>query len=112
MLAQAQSTSPQHAPITDYDSFVIITHRGMRSHAPENTIAAFESALLHGFPHIELDAMLSKDGECVVFHDDTLNRTTDEAGPACEVRVVAQLPTYIPQLEPCMRYHNLSAFRK
>jgi glycerophosphoryl diester phosphodiesterase len=52
----------------------------MRSHAPENTMAAFQAALSHGFPHIELDVQLLADGTCVVFHDDTLDRTTDSSG--------------------------------
>lgn len=64
----------------DNTDFVVIAHRGMRSHAPENTLAAFRSALQHGFQHIELDAMTSADGHCIVFHDDTLARTTDGHG--------------------------------
>ena len=51
-------------------------HRGLhkRSKAiPENSLAAFEAAASYGYG-IELDVQLSKDGQVVVFHDDTLNR--------------------------------------
>ena len=65
--------------------FVVIAHRGMRSHAPENTISAFKIALQNGFPHIELDVQLTADNVCVVFHDDNLDRTSNGSGPLCQV---------------------------
>jgi glycerophosphoryl diester phosphodiesterase len=58
----------------------IIAHRGASAHAPENTIAAFRLALEQGADGIELDVMLSKDGQLVVIHDDTVDRTTDGKG--------------------------------
>jgi glycerophosphoryl diester phosphodiesterase len=70
--------------------FLVIAHRGAPNHAPENTLAAFDKALALGFPHIELDAQLSADGVPVVFHDDTLERTTDGAGPLA-ARTLAEL---------------------
>ncbi|MCF0137606.1 MAG: glycerophosphodiester phosphodiesterase [Oscillospiraceae bacterium] len=51
-------------------------HRGLHKRdktVPENSIAAFERAASKGYG-IELDVQLSKDGQVVVFHDDTLNR--------------------------------------
>jgi len=61
--------------------FLIIAHRGAPNHAPENTLAAFDKALELGFTHVELDAQLTADGVAVVFHDSTLERTTDGSGP-------------------------------
>jgi glycerophosphoryl diester phosphodiesterase len=58
----------------------IIAHRGASIHAPENTLAAFQLALEQQADGIELDAMLSKDGQVVVIHDDTVDRTTDGSG--------------------------------
>ena len=43
-------------------------------------MSAFHLALTHGAPAIELDAKLTADGEIVVFHDRTLDRTTDGTG--------------------------------
>ena len=57
----------------------IIAHRGARSLAPENTIAAASHALQAGADMWELDVTLTADGELIVLHDDTLNRTTNVA---------------------------------
>jgi glycerophosphoryl diester phosphodiesterase len=61
-----------------------IAHRGASALAPENTTAAFEKAVGLGADAIELDLHLSRDGELVVIHDDTLDRTTDGLGPVYE----------------------------
>jgi len=58
----------------------IIAHRGASAYAPENTLASFELALRQGADAIELDAKLSADGQVVVIHDHTVNRTTDGFG--------------------------------
>lgn len=60
-----------------------IAHRGLhdlKRGVVENSLLAFEAAIRHGFP-IECDVQLSGDGEAMVFHDDTLERLTSEAGP-------------------------------
>ncbi|HEX2697272.1 MAG TPA: glycerophosphodiester phosphodiesterase family protein [Anaerolineales bacterium] len=59
---------------------IIFAHRGASAYAPENTIAAFELAAAQGADAIELDAKLTADGEVVVFHDLTLDRTTKSVG--------------------------------
>ncbi len=51
-------------------------HRGHRAVRPENTLTAFEMAVGH-FDFIELDIQPSHDGTLMVFHDETLERTTD-----------------------------------
>lgn len=60
---------------------LVIAHRGHRAAAPENTMAAFEAAAESGADMIELDVTRSRDGHLVVIHDDTLDRTTNGAGP-------------------------------
>lgn len=59
---------------------VVLAHRGDRVHAPENTLPSFELAFSHGADAIELDARLTADGHIVVFHDATLERTTNGKG--------------------------------
>jgi glycerophosphoryl diester phosphodiesterase len=54
-----------------------IAHRGARSLAPENTIAAARKALDLGADMCELDVQMTADGELVVLHDDTLQRTSN-----------------------------------
>jgi len=60
-------------------------HRGTGTNGPdnpypENTIPSFEQAVIEGAQMIELDVMHSADGELMVIHDDTVNRTTDGEG--------------------------------
>jgi glycerophosphoryl diester phosphodiesterase len=57
-----------------------MAHRGARRGAPENTMAAFRLAAEMGADGLELDAQLCKDGEAVVIHDFTVDRTTDGRG--------------------------------
>ena len=59
---------------------LVIAHRGFSGAAPENTLSAFRKAIEAGSDMIELDVHLSLDGEVVVIHDDTLNRTTAGKG--------------------------------
>lgn len=65
-------------------------HRGASGTNPENTMLAFRAALEHGAEGFELDIHQTADGEIVVFHDDTLGRTTDGTGTVRE-RTLADL---------------------
>lgn len=58
----------------------IIGHRGMAAQAPENTLIGFKKAAQCGLNWVEFDVRRCKSGEWVVFHDDTLNRTTNGQG--------------------------------
>lgn len=55
-------------------------HRGASGYAPENTIAAFRKAVQMKADGVELDIQLSKDGEPVVIHDETVDRVSDREG--------------------------------
>lgn len=59
---------------------LVIAHRGASGVAPENTLAAFRRAVEIGADMVELDVQLSRDGQVMVFHDDSLERTTDGSG--------------------------------
>ncbi|HUS16412.1 MAG TPA: glycerophosphodiester phosphodiesterase family protein, partial [Chloroflexia bacterium] len=58
-----------------------VAHRGGASTAPENTLAAYRNAQAAGILTWEMDVQLTTDGRLAVFHDDTLDRTTDGSGP-------------------------------
>jgi glycerophosphoryl diester phosphodiesterase len=58
----------------------VIAHRGGSKLRPENTLASFDHALSLGVDALECDVHLSRDGEPVVIHDFTLERTTDATG--------------------------------
>jgi glycerophosphoryl diester phosphodiesterase len=65
--------APQPTPL-------IIAHRGDSAHYPENTLAAFAAALETGAAIVEFDVHLTRDGEVVVIHDPTADRTTNGHG--------------------------------
>ena len=55
-------------------------HRGSSACAPENTLPAIEQAFLDGAVGTEIDTRMTSDGVVVVFHDATVDRTTDGTG--------------------------------
>lgn len=65
-------------------------HRGDRSTAPENTMAALRNAIVSPLEFVETDVSRSSDGVPVLFHDRTLKRTTNGTGPLAE-RTLAEL---------------------
>lgn len=69
--------------LSDLPRPVVFAHRGSSAHAPENTLAAFTLAMKQGANAIELDTMLSIDGQPVVIHDEKLDRI---AGVSKEVK--------------------------
>ena len=58
----------------------VIGHRGAAGLAPENTLASFRTAIALGVDAVEFDLHVSRDGELVVIHDDSLERTTTGTG--------------------------------
>ncbi|MFP4623643.1 MAG: glycerophosphodiester phosphodiesterase [Gemmatimonadota bacterium] len=61
---------------------LLIGHRGAAGLAPENTMPSFRAAVEEwAVDMIELDVRATADGECVVIHDATVDRTTDGTGP-------------------------------
>ena len=57
-----------------------IGHRGAKGYEPENTLFSFQKALDLHVDGLELDVHLSADGEIIVIHDETIDRTTDGQG--------------------------------
>ncbi|MGN7439006.1 MAG: glycerophosphoryl diester phosphodiesterase [Alcanivorax sp.] len=62
----------------------IIGHRGAAEYAPENTLVSIHTAADMGIKWVELDVKLTKDDVPIIFHDDTLDRTTDSSGLVAE----------------------------
>src|SRR5262245_41647748 len=67
------------APPTFAADPIVVGHRGLPTHAPEETLAAFRACaeLRVG---IELDVRRTRDGQLVCLHDPTVDRTTDGKG--------------------------------
>lgn len=58
----------------------VIGHRGAAGYAPENTIDSIHTAADMGIKWVELDVKITKDEVPIIFHDDTLERTTNGSG--------------------------------
>lgn len=56
---------------------LVIAHRGASEIAPENTLQAFEEAIKAGADYIETDVHQTKDGDVVIMHDLSINRTCE-----------------------------------
>ncbi len=76
------------------EKFLLFSHRGGAGLFPENTLYAFErSVLKYGADAVELDIHMSRDGELIVIHDDTLDRTTNGSGRVYE-KTAAEIKRY------------------
>lgn len=56
-------------------TLINFAHRGASAYCPENTMAAFSKALQLGATGIETDIQLTKDGQIIIIHDESLART-------------------------------------
>jgi glycerophosphoryl diester phosphodiesterase len=64
---------------------LVLAHRGGCTLGPENTLTAFERGFAAGADGFEIDVRRSRDGEMVVIHDETVDRTTDGRGPVASM---------------------------
>jgi len=67
-------------PYLSLEHPIRLAHRGSRELWPENTLVAFQGAVDLGYRYIETDVRITRDDRIVVFHDATLERTTNGAG--------------------------------
>ncbi|GKV54742.1 glycerophosphoryl diester phosphodiesterase [Sporosarcina sp. NCCP-2222] len=72
---------------------LVYAHRGASGTFPENTIAAFKEAARLPVHGVEFDVHLTKDGELVVIHDETIDRTSNGSGYVKDL-TLAQLKEY------------------
>ncbi len=59
---------------------VVVAHRGQVAGYPENTLAAYRESVTRGFPAIEVDLRATADGQIVIMHDETVDRTSSGSG--------------------------------
>lgn len=78
--SSALAETPLEQQLKDLASFQVIAHRGASGHAPESTMAAYTLAHEWGADYLELDVQLTSDGELVIFHDDSIDRTSNGEG--------------------------------
>jgi glycerophosphoryl diester phosphodiesterase len=80
-MSRDQRDASSRPPYTTHEYPLFFAHRGGSVLAPENTFPAYENGLALGANVLELDINFTRDGEIVVIHDETLERTTDGTGP-------------------------------
>ncbi len=68
------TTAPRKVPP------LAVAHRGASGRCPENTLVSFKKALEMNAPILELDVHISRNGDLVVMHDPTVDRTTNGTG--------------------------------
>lgn len=61
-------------------SCIRIAHRGASYDYPENTMLAYRRAIEIGVDYLEVDVQVTRDGEIILMHDETLDRTTNGTG--------------------------------
>lgn len=91
------------------ESPVATAHRGFPAKVPENTVPSILAALTAGADEVEVDVRLTLDGQPVVIHDPTVDRTTNGSGNVgklrlCELQTLdagngARIPTLMEVLE-------------
>jgi glycerophosphoryl diester phosphodiesterase len=63
---------------------ITLSHRGANKAADENTMEAYALSVRHGMDFIECDPRFTSDGELVIMHDSTVDRTTSSTGAVSE----------------------------
>lgn len=92
----------------DHASSKVIAHRGLHDRAPENSLAAIQSAFDAGLTHIEVDVRASADGTLYLLHDARVERTTSGRGRLSRMDTVAARTlrltdgTPLPRLEEAL----------
>jgi glycerophosphoryl diester phosphodiesterase len=82
LFALLAQPGPGHSFFTQFQQRPqVMAHRGGKGLWPENTLYAFEQAVVMGVDVLEMDVHSTADGVLVVMHDDTVDRTTDGTGP-------------------------------
>src|SRR4030095_14844518 len=78
---------------------LIIGHRGARNLWPENSLEGFRRTRDLGVDAVEFDVHLARDGELVVIHDPSLERTTEGTGPVADRTATELAAMGVPGLE-------------
>ncbi|MCA9981116.1 MAG: hypothetical protein KDD89_09785 [Anaerolineales bacterium] len=89
------------------DTPLIIAHRGASADAPENTLGAFRLAQEQGADGLELDVQLTADGQVVVLHDATLDRTTSGHGRVRDLTLQQAQQARTADGQPIPTLHDL-----
>ncbi|UJH66954.1 glycerophosphodiester phosphodiesterase family protein [Allomuricauda sp. SCSIO 65647] len=94
---------------------MVVAHRGDWRNAPENSLQAIENCIKMGVDMVEIDVRQTKDGQLILMHDETIDRTTTGTGKVTELTwdylqtlqlrdgIGHETPHKIPTLEEALR---------
>ena len=100
---------------SENDQVIVVAHRGDWRNAPENSLQAISNCIEMGVDMVEIDVRQTKDGQLVLMHDETIDRTTTGTGKVSEVTwpylqslqlrdgIGHETPHKIPTLEEALR---------
>lgn len=94
-------------PYLEHDGILAFAHRGGAGRWPENTMPAFQGAIDLGYRYIETDVHATRDGVLLAFHDDQLDRVTDQVGVIAELDFADVSRARVDGLEPIPRLEEL-----
>jgi glycerophosphoryl diester phosphodiesterase len=105
LLSLAIMAKPSTADIIQrsWKETLVVGHRGAAAYKPENSLESFEEAIRSGAVATECDVHVSKDGELIVMHDSTLDRTTQLKGSIKDRTVAEMSAAGIPTLSDYLK---------
>lgn len=103
VLIMASPVSAKAAVAQSWKQTLVVGHRGAAAYKPENTLPAFEEAIASKAAAAECDVHVSRDGELMVIHDPTLDRTTPLKGPVKEALAADMAAAGVPTLGDYLR---------
>jgi glycerophosphoryl diester phosphodiesterase len=89
---------------------LVAAHRGGAALWPENNLLAFRQALALGVDALEFDLHMTADGEVVVLHDPTLDRTSTAKGPVRELSLADLAPVQLKARDGTVTDERVSTF--
>tara|TARA_R110000868_G_scaffold31627_14_gene115842 strand:+ start:5431 stop:6207 length:777 start_codon:yes stop_codon:yes gene_type:complete len=94
-------------PYLEHDGILAFAHRGGAGNWPENTMPAFQGAVELGYRYVETDVHATRDGVLLAFHDDQLDRVTDQVGVIAEMDFADVSRARVDGVEPIPRLEEL-----
>lgn len=93
-------------------SVLVVSHRGDWRNAPENSLQAFQNCIDMGVDMVELDLKKTKDGELILMHDNTLNRTTNGTGKPEDFTLAELKELRLKNGAGCLTRHRIPTLRE
>jgi glycerophosphoryl diester phosphodiesterase len=91
----------------DWPGPIAFAHQGGAAEFPGNTMKAFDGAAALGYRYIETDLQVTSDGVLVIFHNDTLDETTDHSGTISKLPWSVVKEARVGGTEPIVRFEEV-----